>query len=121
MNFWLELVVCFFLLLGGIFVMLGALGLLKLPDFYCRLHAPTKATTLGMSGLLIACMIYYSAELKTLSIHELLITIFLLITAPVSAHMLAKTALHHRARMVKRTQGQKLTQDARERKNPLQS
>lgn len=51
-------------------------------------------------------------------VHELLITLFLLITAPVSAHMIAKTALHHRVRMLKRTRGQALAEAARERAAP---
>ncbi|WP_432697776.1 Na+/H+ antiporter subunit G [Marinobacterium sp. YM272] len=113
-----ELVVCAFLLMGGLFVLLGSFGLLKLPDFYTRLHAPTKATTLGLAGLLIGSMIYFFAAEQRLMVHELLITLFLLITAPVSAHMLAKTALHHRVKMLKRSHGKSLTASARERQVP---
>lgn len=116
-----ELVVSAFLLLGGVFVFLGSFGLLRLPDFYTRLHTPTKATTLGMAGLLIASMIQFSVTEQRLSVHELLITLFLLITAPVSAHMLAKSALHLRVRMLKRTGGQHLAHAARERKPPDQT
>ncbi len=113
-----ELIVSAFLLFGGIFVLLGSFGLLKLPDFYTRLHAPTKATTLGLAGLLIGSMIYFFAAEQRLMVHELLITLFLLITAPVSAHMLAKTALHHRVKSLKRTHGRALTESAREREVP---
>jgi len=113
-----ELIICAFLLLGGLFVLLGSWGLLRLPDFFTRLHTPTKATTLGLAGLLIASMIHFSLLEQRLSIHELLITLFLLITAPVSAHMLAKSALHHRVRMQKGTQRQELVDCARERRTP---
>jgi multicomponent K+:H+ antiporter subunit G len=69
---------------------------MRLRDFYTRLHGPTKATTLGVGSLLIASAVYFSHLEEGLSLHEVLVTIFLFITAPVSAHLLAKTALHLR-------------------------
>lgn len=118
MNEIVEFVICFFLLLGGLFVLLGSFGLLRLPDFFTRLHAPTKATTLGLAGLLIGSMIYFFVAEQRLVVHELLITLFLFITAPVSAHMLAKTALHHKVRSAKGTRGQALFTAARKRQPP---
>lgn len=54
---WLEILLSVLLLIGsGLFALVGALGLLRFPDFYMRLHAPTKATTLGVGGLLLASM-----------------------------------------------------------------
>jgi len=103
MPFWIELIVSLFLLVGGVFVLLGSVGLARLPDFYTRLHAPTKATTLGVGCLLIGSMIISTWASGALSIYELLITIFLFITAPVSAHMLAKSGLHHRLEHVEQT------------------
>lgn len=88
-----EILVSLFLLIGAGFALIGSLGLAWLPDFYTRLHGPTKATTLGVGGMLIASMIYFSAK-GELSLHELLITLFLFITAPVSAHLISKAALH---------------------------
>jgi len=118
MEFWIELVASIFLVAGAIFVFIGSWGLAKLPDFYTRLHAPTKATTLGMGCLLIASMVMGSYQQGYLSLHELLITLFLLITAPVTAHMLAKTALHHKLDIVDKTSDKKLSQRARERMIP---
>jgi multicomponent K+:H+ antiporter subunit G len=115
MEFWIELV---FLVIGGIFVLVGSLGLAKLPDFYTRLHGPTKATTLGMGCLLIASMILVTYQQGYLSLHELLITLFLLITAPVTAHMLAKTAMHHELDILEKTSDKALSERARERMNP---
>jgi multicomponent K+:H+ antiporter subunit G len=48
---WTEALVSFFILAGGVFTLLGSIGLARLPDFYCRLHAPTKATTLGVGSM----------------------------------------------------------------------
>lgn len=120
MEFWIELVVSVFLIAGAVFVFIGSLGLAKLPDFYTRLHGPTKATTLGMSCLLIASVILVTYQQGYLSLHELLITLFLLITAPVTAHMLAKTAMHHKLEILDRTSDKALSQRARERMAPQQ-
>ena len=57
---WLEILAALLLVLGGVFVLVGALGMLRFPDFYMRLHAPTKATTLGVGGLLLASMLVAS-------------------------------------------------------------
>lgn len=82
------------ILAGAIFTFIGSLGLARLHDFYTRLHGPTKATTLGVGCLLVASSIYFSHQGNGVSLHEVLITLFLFITAPVSAHLLAKAALH---------------------------
>ena len=118
MEFWIELIVSVFLIVGAIFVFIGSLGLAKLPDFYTRLHAPTKATTLGMSCLLVASIVLVTYRQGYLSLHELLITLFLLITAPVTAHMLAKTAMHHRVAILERTSDKSISKRARERMTP---
>jgi multicomponent K+:H+ antiporter subunit G len=94
-------------------VLVGSIGLLRLKDFYVRLHAPTKATTLGLGGILIASMSYIYATNSIISINELLITLFLVITAPVTAHILAKVAMHHRVKMMDRTANQDLVETAR--------
>ena len=91
----LEAAISFFLAAGGLFGLIGAIGLVRLPDFFMRLHAPTKATTLGVGGALIASMLYFIGSGRPV-VHELLITLFLFLTAPVSALMLAKAALHLR-------------------------
>ncbi len=94
MHFFLELLISLLLVIGGTFVLVGSVGLIKLPDLMTRLHAPTKATTLGIGGTLIASMLYFAATDGALSIHEVLITFFLFITAPVTAHFITKAWLH---------------------------
>lgn len=86
----LEFVIAVFIVIGGVFLFVGSFGLTKLPDTMRRLHAPTKATTLGIGSLLIASLIYFVTVKQMVGIHELLITLFLFLTAPVSAVMIAK-------------------------------
>lgn len=113
MSFTAELIISVLLMLGGIFVLVGSIGLLRLRDFYVRLHAPTKATTLGLGGILIASMVYIYVTSTILSINELLITLFLVITAPVTAHILAKVAIHHRVKTMENTRNTALIEAAR--------
>ena len=94
MNPTVEILVAALLVLGGGFILIGSWGLARLPSLMTRLHGPTKATTLGVGGCLIASMIYFPATGGAWSAHELLITIFLLLTAPISANMIAKAHLH---------------------------
>ena len=84
------------LITGGGFGLIGSFGLLKLPDLMTRLHAPTKATTVGVGSLLIASMLHGWLTRDTLSFQEPLIAVFLLVTAPVTAHFIAKAHLHRR-------------------------
>jgi multicomponent K+:H+ antiporter subunit G len=90
----LEILISLLVLIGAFFTLVGSIGLAKLPDFFTRLHAPTKATTLGVGSILIASTIYFSIKTGELSLHEILITLFLFITAPISAHLMAKSAIH---------------------------
>jgi multicomponent K+:H+ antiporter subunit G len=90
----IEILISAFVLSGAFFALVGSIGLARLPDFFTRLHGPTKATTLGIGSLLIASMLFFSTRGDGLVLHELLITLFLFMTAPVSAHLLAKAALH---------------------------
>lgn len=94
----LEITLSVFIVIGALFTFIGALGLVRMPDFHTRLHGPTKATTLGVGSLLIASMVHFSTQDDGLSFHELLVTLFLFITAPVSAHLLSKAALHLRVK-----------------------
>ena len=91
-----EILLACLILSGALFTFIGSLGLVRLRDFYTRLHGPTKATTLGVGSLLIASAVYFSTRGEGVSLHEILVTLFLFITAPVSAHLLAKAALHER-------------------------
>jgi multicomponent K+:H+ antiporter subunit G len=93
MSFLAELLISAMLLASSVFIVLGSLGLLRFRDFFQRLHAPTKATTIGVGCLLIASIFYHPLISGDSSPRELLITLFLFITAPISAHMMAKAAI----------------------------
>lgn len=95
MHPFIDAAAAFFLVVGAFFLLVGAVGLARLPDFFMRLHSPTKASTLGVGGMLIAAMLW-SWGRGEFGLHELLITLFVFMTAPVSANLLAKAALHLR-------------------------
>jgi multicomponent K+:H+ antiporter subunit G len=94
MEPWQDFLITLFLVIAGIFGLIGSFGLIKLTDPMARLHAPTKATTLGVGGVLIASMLSALFDHGVLSMHELLITLFLFLTAPITAHFIAKVHLH---------------------------
>lgn len=98
MNFVAELLISFALVVSGVFGFVGSYGLVKLKDPLQRLHAPTKATTLGVGGVLVASMIYFYAKTGQISVHELLISLFLFLTAPITANFIAKAYLARNVR-----------------------
>lgn len=93
LPFLVELLASLLMLAGGGFALVGAIGLVRLRDLYMRLHAPTKASTLGVGGALLASMLVFGWSGQRVVIHELLITAFVFLTAPIAAHLLVKSAL----------------------------
>lgn len=89
-------VIALLLLTGTFFTLVAAIGLLKLNDAMTRLHAPTKAGTVGIGAFLMASMLQ-SYMVGEGSFHELLIMAFLFVTAPVSANFMAKVNIHREA------------------------
>lgn len=89
-----ELLVSAFILLGASIALIGSIGLARLPDFYQRLHGATMVCTLGVGAVLVGSLLCFSWQTQTLLLGDLLIVLFLFITAPVSAYMLAKAAMH---------------------------
>ncbi|CAN5565479.1 monovalent cation/H(+) antiporter subunit G [soil metagenome] len=75
---------------GVFFMFVSSLGLIRLPDFYSRLHAPTKAATLGLFFLLIAVALAVPEAVMVTK--ALLVVAFIAATAPVGAHILARAA-----------------------------
>jgi multicomponent K+:H+ antiporter subunit G len=97
MQLVMEILVSIFLLIGAIFTLVGGIGMVRLPDLFMRLHAPTKSSTLGLGSFLIAAIIF-AAFNGRFGFAEILITLFAFITAPVSANLMAQAALHLRLR-----------------------
>lgn len=81
-----------FLLVGALFVFVAALGVLRLPDLLMRMHAATKAGTLGAGLLLVAVAV--SAPETSVMARALATFVFLLLTAPIAAHLIARAAYH---------------------------
>lgn len=90
-----EILIAVLLFLGGVFGLVGSWGLVRLPDAMCRLHAPTKAATLGVGCVLIAAMLHHRVVVGEWSWHELLIFLFIAMTSPITALFLAKANMHH--------------------------
>lgn len=93
MTLLVDLFLAALLVGGGIFALVGSYGLLRLPRPMQRLHAPTKATTVGVGAALIVSALDMLPQGGGISWQEALITLFLLLTAPISALFLAKTLL----------------------------
>jgi multicomponent K+:H+ antiporter subunit G len=89
---WLAVPAAILLVAGGLFTLIGAAGLLRLPDFFTRMHAPTLGATLGAGCVLLASALVSSGVAGRPVIHELLIGVFLVATAPVTAILLMRAA-----------------------------
>ena len=88
----LDMLSIFFLFVGLIFLCLGMIGLLRLPDVYNRLHATTKVATLGALGVLASIII--QEGYTPMGVKALTVAIFIMLTAPISGHMIGKAAYH---------------------------
>lgn len=91
----MDYLIAALLILAALFFLLSGVAIVRFKDAYSRLHAPTPASTLGMGALLLAAMLWQGSE-DILSVKAFLIMAVLFVTSPISAYMLAKTALHLR-------------------------
>ena len=91
---WAALLVSLLLILGASIILIGALGLLRLRTFYQRIHGPAITVTLGAGSLLIASMLYFTVAQSRVVVHEIIITVFVLLTAPVVAMMIMRAAVY---------------------------
>ena len=85
-----DIIVGILAFLGTIFIFLAAVGMIRMPDTYLRISVTTKAATLGVGLLMIAAAIY-SYDLA-ITAKVLAIILFILLTAPVSAHLIGRTS-----------------------------
>ena len=90
----MELAVSILVIFGAIFILIGSIGLVRLPDVYMRMHAPPKATTLGLGAILIGSLVFFTVTGPGPSLHELLVTFFLFIVTPINANLIAKSAIY---------------------------
>ncbi|OLY46688.1 multicomponent K+:H+ antiporter subunit G [Bartonella apis] len=90
---WLSIVIVFFLLLGSGLTLIGAIGLNRAKSFYDRLHMPTLGTSWGVSGIIIASIIYSTVSGHKLISHSILLAIFIIVTTPVTLMLLSRAAM----------------------------
>ncbi len=95
---WVEVSSALLLVCGGLLTALGSFGLLRLPDFFSRMHSPTMGTTLGTGCILITSILVSSVSLARPILHEVLIALFIVMTAPVTAMLLARAAIYRGGR-----------------------
>jgi multicomponent K+:H+ antiporter subunit G len=91
---WAALVTAFFVLLGATVTLIGSIGLLRLGNFYARVHAPTLGTTAGMASILIGSALFFSMLEARPLLHEILIAVFVTLTTPVTLMLLVRAALY---------------------------
>lgn len=91
---WAALPAALLLLLGGLCSVIGALGLARLGTFFQRMHGPSMGNTLGTGCVLIASILVSTALANRLVLHEILITVLIVITAPMTAMLLMRAAVH---------------------------
>jgi multicomponent K+:H+ antiporter subunit G len=95
---WVEIGGALLLVCGGLLTALGSFGLLRLPDFFSRMHSPAMGTTLGTGCILLTSILVSSVSLARPILHELLIALFVAMTAPVTAMLLARAAIYRGGR-----------------------
>jgi len=103
LPWWAALPVAFLLVLGGLIALIGTIGLVRLQDFAQRIHGPAITITLGAGCILVASMLYFTVTQSRLVIHELLISVFVLMTAPVVAMLIMRSAVYRNRRTRRET------------------
>lgn len=98
MELFRDILILLSLSLGLFFFAVGVIGLLRLPDVYCRMHATTKCDTLGGELILVALILHYG--MSAASIRLIIMIIFIWITSPTAAQIIAKAAYHNDYPMV---------------------
>jgi multicomponent Na+:H+ antiporter subunit G len=88
----IELIAAACLLLGTFLMVVAALGLLRLPDVFCRMHAAGKAGTLGVVLIILGAVIALAGTPDDVSIRGLLAVVFQFVTTPAATHLLARAA-----------------------------
>ena len=99
----MEIIINSLVFLGCFFVFIAALGVWRLPDFYTRIHAATKAGAFGGAILALASALFFMRGMAW--IHALLIVVFFYITTPVAGHLLGRAAYLRKVPVYKKGDG----------------
>lgn len=93
---WAALPVALLLVAGSLLALIGSCGLLRLPDFHSRMHAPTLGNTLGLGCVLVASLLAAGAHGQRLMLQEILITVLMVTTSPISTLLLMQAGLYRK-------------------------
>lgn len=91
---WAAIVIAFFLVAGAFLTLVGCIGLVRFKSFYERVHAPTLGSSFGAGGILIASIIFFSILQSKPILHEVVITVFVVVTTPVTLMLLSRAVIH---------------------------
>jgi multicomponent K+:H+ antiporter subunit G len=91
---WAALLTAVFVLVGAAVTLIGSFGLLRLGNFYARVHAPTLGATFGMGSILVGSALCFSVLETRPVVHEILIAVFVTLTTPVTLMLLGRAALY---------------------------
>lgn len=91
---WADLLASSLLVLGSVLTLIGSAGLLRLPDLFARLHAPTLGNTLGLGCVLLASILIASISADRFVFQEILITLFVVGTSPITAVLLIRAGIY---------------------------
>lgn len=90
---WAALIAAVLIVSGALLTLLGTVGLVRLSDFYDRIHAPTLGTSWGTGGVILGAIIIFSAVQQQFVIHAIVIGGFVMLTTPVTLLVLGRAAL----------------------------
>lgn len=91
---WAAIPASLLLVLGGVLTLIGSFGLLRFPQFYARIHAPTLGNTMGAACVLLASILVFSSLLQRPVFHEIVITMLLVLSSPITATFLMRAAVY---------------------------
>lgn len=91
---WVTIPGTVLLVLGGLATLVGSLGLLRLRDFFSRMHGPSMTNTMAVAAVLLTSILTSSSLAGRASLHEVLIALFVIVTAPITSIMLVQAALY---------------------------
>lgn len=101
MSSFSQFAMVFLMILGTFFILVAAIGFVRMPDIIMRLHALTKASTLGAACSLVAVAFYFGET--AITVRAVLVILFLFLTAPIAAHVISRSAYRSNVPLWKHT------------------
>jgi multicomponent K+:H+ antiporter subunit G len=93
---WADLLASILMMSGALLTLIGSFGLLRLPNLFARIHAPTLGNTLGLGCVLLASILVASIQAERLVFQEVLITLFVVATSPITTILLVRAGMYRR-------------------------